>query len=75
MYKYVDQKGSAAIMALKRSAGVALEVNLVNPSCTCNEHLSKEIHPGFETQRRNRQKFKPRDVSDPRKRTDILQLY
>ena len=29
--KYVDQKGSAAMLAVNRSAGVALEVNLRNP--------------------------------------------
>ena len=28
MYKYVDHKGSAAMLAIKRSAGVAPEVNL-----------------------------------------------
>ena len=29
--KYVDQKGSAGILAIRRSAGVAPEVNLWNP--------------------------------------------
>ena len=34
MYKYADQiKSSAAILAIKRSAGVAPEVNLRNLAC------------------------------------------
>ena len=31
MCKYVDQHGSADMLAIKRSAGVAPEVNLRNP--------------------------------------------
>ena len=30
VYKYVDEKGSAAMLAIKRSVGVVPEVNLRN---------------------------------------------
>ena len=40
--------GSAAILAAKRSAGVAPEVNLRIPM-----QASEGIHPGFENQRRH----------------------
>ena len=35
--KYVDQKGPAAMLVIKKSAGVAPEVNLRNPLPTGNE--------------------------------------
>ena len=34
VHKYVDENGSAAILAAKRSTGVAREVNLRIPFCT-----------------------------------------
>ena len=37
VYKYVDRKISFAMLAVKRSAGVAPEVNLRNPLSTCDE--------------------------------------
>ena len=37
VYKYVDSKDSTATLAIKRSAGVAPEVNLRNPFHVCEE--------------------------------------
>ena len=39
IYKYVDQRGSAAILADKRPAGVAPDVNLKN-----RLHAVNEVH-------------------------------
>ena len=54
--KFVDQKGSAAMLDIKRSAGVTLEVNLKNPLHTGKETCKQELHPGFETSGRRHQK-------------------
>ena len=43
---------------VKRSAGVALEVNLRNPLHAGDEAHKWGIHPGFETQGRHHQKSK-----------------
>ena len=64
MYKYVDQKSSAAILAIKRSAGVTPEVNLRNPLHT-NEKACLWV--AFETQHRHPQKFKTRVSVPPKK--------
>ena len=56
--KYVDEKGSAAMMASKRSAGVSPEENLRILLYEGNEASKQEIHPGFETQDRHYQKSK-----------------
>ena len=56
--KYVDQKVFAAVLAAKRSAGVAPEVNLRNPFHTSGKAPKQEICPGFETQSRHHQKSK-----------------
>ena len=37
VYKYVERKSSFAMLAVKRSAGVAPEVNLRNPLSACDE--------------------------------------
>ena len=42
------QKDSAAIRAVKRSAGVAPEVNLRNPFHACDEACKQGIHPSLE---------------------------
>ena len=57
--KYVEEIGSAALLAAKRSAGVTPEVNLRQ----CVTHrpppsVNKAAHSGFETQRRHYQKSK-----------------
>ena len=57
--RYVEEKGSTAMLAVKRLAGVAPELNL-------NEHVTdtplpranKAAHSGFESQRRHYQKSK-----------------
>ena len=44
MYKYVDQKGSVAILSVKSPAGVAPEVNLRNPLHAGEEAHRQHIH-------------------------------
>ena len=58
LYKYMDHKGSAAMLPIKRSAGVASEVNLRNPLYVGKKAHKKGIHPGFETLDKHHQKFK-----------------
>ena len=58
MCTYVDQKGLAAMLVIKRSAGVAPEPNLRNPLHEVDEAHKREIHPGFETPSRHHQEFK-----------------
>ena len=43
--KYVDENNSAAIVAAKRSAGVALEVNLRNLLCAFNKACKQGVQP------------------------------
>ena len=57
--RYVEENGSAAMVATKRFVGVTLEVNLWK----CVTHMSppsmnKAAHSGFETHRRHHQKSK-----------------
>ena len=46
--KYVDQKGLAAMLATKRSAGHVPEVDLRNPLYAGNEACKQGIHSVFE---------------------------
>ena len=46
------------MIATKKSADVAPEVNLRNPLLTDKETCNRGIHPGFETKGRCHQKFK-----------------
>ena len=39
MYKYIDQKDLAAMLAVNRSAGVTPEVNLRNPLPSDKKHF------------------------------------
>ena len=48
----------AAMLAIKRSAGVTPGVNLRHPLCTGEEASKWGIHTGFETQGRRHQKSK-----------------
>ena len=64
----MEENGSAAMLATKRSTGVTPEVNLRK----CITHIlppsmNKAAHSGFETQ-----KSKNRGISGPTKRTDIF---
>ena len=57
--RYVEENGSAAMLAAKRSAGVTPEVNL--RECVTSMPLpsaNEAGHSGFETQRRCYQKSK-----------------
>ena len=61
---YIDQEALAAMLAVKRSAGVAPEVNLRNPG---KEACKKGIDHAFETQGRRHQKCKTRASVAPQK--------
>ena len=50
--------GSNVMLAVKRSAGVALEVNPRNAFHTSEEACKPGIHPDFETQGKRHQKSK-----------------
>ena len=55
----MDEIGLAAMLATKRLAGVAPEVNLGEcVAHTCLPSANKAAHSGFETQRRHHQKSK-----------------
>ena len=45
------------MLVIKRSAGVALEMNLRNPSHVGQEARKQGIHPGFGNQGRGQQKY------------------
>ena len=63
----MDQRGSAAMLAITRSADVTSEVNLRNPLQISGEVHKQVIHHGLETQGRHRQKFKSGVLVDPQK--------
>ena len=46
------------MLVVSRSAGVAREVNLMNPLKTGEEACKQGIHPDFETKGRHQQKSK-----------------
>ena len=57
--RYVEENGLAAILAAKRSAGVAAEVNLKEPvTHTPPPSVNEAAHSSLETQRRYYQKSK-----------------
>ena len=52
-HRYVEELGSAAMLATKRLAGVTPEVNLMEcVTWTSPSSVNKATHCGFETQRR-----------------------
>ena len=65
VYKYVDQKGLAAMLGAKRLAGVTPEVTLRNPLHAGKEACEQGIYPGFETQGTWHQKSKIGVLVDP----------
>ena len=60
---------------IKRSAGVALKVNLRNLLHTGDQARKQEIHPGFETQGRHHQKSKTWVLVAPNKGFDVLHFF
>ena len=59
VHRYVEEIGSAAMLATKRLAGVTPEVNLREcVTCMPLPSVNKAAHSGFETQRRHHQKSK-----------------
>ena len=70
-HRYMEENSLAAILATKRSAGVAPEVNLGDHViCTLLRSTNRAAHSDFETQRRCHQN---RGISGPTKRTYVLQ--
>ena len=61
------------MLAIKRSAGVVLEVNLRNPLHAGKEARKQGIHPGYKTQGTRHQKSKTGILVVPQKMTDALQ--
>ena len=61
------------MLVIKRSAGVALEMNLRNPSHVGQEARKQGIHPGFGNQGRGQQKYETGVSVAPQKRTEALQ--
>ena len=58
-HRYMEEDGMAAMLANKRSAGVAPEVNLREcVTCMPLPSMNKAAHSGFETERRHYQKSK-----------------
>ena len=70
--RYMDRKGSAAMLTSIQSAGVIPEVNLRNSLHTGDKAHNRGIHPGFETQGRHRQKSKTGVSVAPRKGLYVL---
>ena len=67
---YVEENGSAAMLAAKRLAGVTPEVNLLEYMCntyTSTECENKTAHSNIETQRRHHQKSKTKVSVAPQK--------
>ena len=57
--RYMEENSMAAMLAVKRSAGVILEVNFREcVTCTARQSTNKAHHFGFETLRLCRQKSK-----------------
>ena len=52
LYQYMDQKCSAAMLAVKMSVVVVPEINLRNPLTIGDKAHKQGICPGFETQGR-----------------------
>ena len=73
--RYVEEIGSAAMLATERLAGVAPEVNLrEHVAHTPLPSVNKAANAGFETQRRHHQKSKT-GISGPIKKTRVLQKF
>ena len=72
LYKYVDQNSSVTILATKRSAGVAPEVNLRNSLFTGDEACKQGIHPVFKPYHQT-SPVQKKSISGPTKRIDVLQ--
>ena len=58
-HRYLEENGSAAMLAAKRLAGVAPEMNIREcVTCMPPPSVNKTAHSGFETQRRHHQRSK-----------------
>ena len=77
MCKYVAQKDSAAMLAIKRTTGITTEANLRNPGQVGDKVHNQKINPGFETQGRRHQKSNkglPEPYPQPKK-TNLFKIF
>ena len=71
-HRYMEENGLAVMLATKKLAGVALEVNLQeHVPHTPPPSANKAAHSGFETQRRHHQKSKTEGISGRTERTCV----
>ena len=71
--RYVEENGFATMLAAKRLAGVAPEINLKEfVTCIPPPNTNKAAHSGFQTQRKCHQN---RGIRGPTKRTYVLQIF
>ena len=74
--RFVEEIGLAAMLAAKRSAGVAPEVNLrEHVTHMPPPNVNKAAQSGSETQRRHHQNSKAGGISGPTNRTYVLQRF
>ena len=70
-YRYVEENGSATMLATKR-LGIAPEVNFrEHITCMPPQSINKAAHPGFETLKRHHQKSKAGVLEAPQKKKDL----
>ena len=75
-HMYMEQNGLVAILAIKRSTGVAPDVNLREcVTCMPPPTAIRAVHSGFETQRRCHQKFKRGVLVAPQKGVIFSEIF
>ena len=75
VFKYVDENGSVAMLAAKRSAGVAPEVNISDhTSCMSLPSVNKVAHSSFET-RGDVTRSPKQGYQWPHKRTGVINNF
>ena len=75
MCKNIGQKGSAAMLVIRRSEGVAPEAGLSNPLCASDEAYKPTDPPWLWSQGQTSPEVQHKDISGPTKRVDVLQSY
>ena len=68
----MDQKGPAAMLPIKRLAGVAPELNLANPLHTASMQVKESTLPLTLNSRQTPPGVQNRGISGPTKRTHVL---
>ena len=73
-HRYLEENSSAAMLAARKSAGVAPEVHhRAHVTCMPLSIVNKAAHSGIEKQRRHHQKTKTGVSIGPTERTCVLQ--